>query len=53
MFAVGSYLSLFFWVSAFVLADLVPDSDSVPAPAQSFRSRPAVPTDYEVAVSHR
>jgi O-antigen ligase len=53
MFAVGSYLSLFFWVCAFVLADLVPNADAVPAPAQSFRARPAVPTDYEVAVSHR
>jgi O-antigen ligase len=53
MFAVGSYLSLFFWVSAFVLADLVPDPHSVPAPAQSFRLRAALPTDYEVAVSHR
>jgi Lipid A core - O-antigen ligase and related enzymes len=53
MFAVGSYLSLFFWVCAFVLADLVPSPDAVPAPAQSFHPRRVLPTDYEVNVSHR
>jgi O-antigen ligase len=53
MFAVGSYLSLFFWVCAFVLADLVPNPNAIPALAPFLRPRPVVPTDYEVAVSHR
>ncbi|HSZ64343.1 MAG TPA: O-antigen ligase family protein [Terriglobales bacterium] len=41
MFAAGSYLSLFFWVCAFVLADMVADAGAVPAPrAVSRVSRP-------------
>ena len=53
MFAVGSYLSFFFWACAFILVDLVPDVDAFPKQ----RAAPAVPrrlpADYQVAVSHQ
>jgi O-antigen ligase len=42
LFAVGSYLSLWFWVFAFMLADLVPDT--AVAPSAGAVSRVAVPS---------
>jgi hypothetical protein len=42
LFAVGSYLSLWFWVFAFMLADLVPDT--AVAPSAGTVSRVAVPS---------
>jgi O-antigen ligase len=53
LFAVGSYLSLFFWVCAFQLADLVPDVDSLPALSSSLRVTHLLPSDYGTAVSNR
>lgn len=53
LFAVGSYLSLFFWISAFVLADLVPDAVAVPAvDAVSRASRP-LPAGFGAVASNR
>jgi hypothetical protein len=41
IFAVGSYLSVYFWVFAFLLADLVPAAAVVPAAdAVSLPARP-------------
>jgi O-antigen ligase len=42
LFAVGSYLCLFFWVCSFLLADLIPESSSVAAVALS----PVTPRPY-------
>ena len=33
LFAVGYYICVYFWILAFLLADLVPDSVAVPAPS--------------------
>ena len=53
LFAVGSYLSVFFWVCAFLLADLVPNADIVPAPGPApYVARP-LPADYGAVVSNR
>ena len=53
LFAVGSYLSVVFWIFAFLLADLVPDAVVVPAaPAISRAPRP-ISADYGAVVSHR
>jgi O-antigen ligase len=41
LFAVGSYLSVYFWILAFLLADLVPDAIEVPVPRVVFRPSPA------------
>jgi hypothetical protein len=44
IFAVGSYLSVYFWVFAFLLADLVPAAVVVPAAdAVSLPTRPLTP----------
>src|SRR5260221_4889659 len=40
LFAVGSYLCVYFWVFAFLLADLVPATVVVPATAVSLPTRP-------------
>lgn len=52
LFAVGSYLSLWFWVFAFVLADLVPEKLPVPAGVLSRTSRPT-PVGYGAVASSR
>jgi O-antigen ligase len=49
MFAVGSYLCLFFWVSAFLLADLVPDGAQTPSQAAVHSSSNPAPLDFGVA----
>ena len=42
LFAAGSYISVYFWVSAFLLADFVPDAVVVPvAGVASQASRPS------------
>jgi O-antigen ligase len=41
MFAVGSYLCLFFWVFAFLLIDLVPGSADLPYPSSARSLRPS------------
>jgi hypothetical protein len=40
LFAVGSYICVYFWVFAFLLADLVPTAVVVPATAVSLATRP-------------
>jgi hypothetical protein len=40
LFAVGSYICVYFWVFAFLLADLVPATVVVPATAVSLPPRP-------------
>jgi O-antigen ligase len=41
LFAVGSYLSIYFWIFAFLLTDLVPDAVEVPVPGVVFHPSPA------------
>jgi O-antigen ligase len=53
LFAVGSYLSLFLWVCAFLLADLVPEGDLAPVAGPAFRVVRSLSTDYGVVVSNR
>jgi O-antigen ligase len=42
LFAVGSYICVYFWVFAFLLADLVPAAVVVPATAVSLPARPLI-----------
>jgi len=51
LFAVGSYLSLWFWVCAFMLADLVPDAAVVPSGVVS-RVAHQSPAGYGAVVSN-
>jgi O-antigen ligase len=53
LFAVGSYLCLFFWVFAFLLADLVPDAVTVPVTGVLPRVSHPMPADYGAVVSTR
>jgi O-antigen ligase len=53
MFAVGSYLSLFFWICAFLLPDFVPAAESVPAIGPVSYTAVPLPSDYGAAVSSR
>ncbi len=53
LFAVGSYLSLFVWVCAFLLVDLVPDGDLVPVASPASRVVRSLATDYGAVVSNR
>jgi len=46
LFAVGSYPCVYFWVFAFILADLVPQTVAVPVPGASNRSPRTLPADY-------
>jgi len=46
LFAVGSYPCVYFWVFAFILADLVPQAVAVPVPGASNRSPRTLPADY-------
>jgi O-antigen ligase len=52
LFAVGAYPSVFFWVMAFLLADLVPQSAEAPAAAFAARFSP-VPNRFGAIVSNR
>lgn len=53
LFAVGSYLSLFFWVLAFVLADLVPDAVVVPVAGPLPRATRPLPASFGAVASNR
>ncbi len=53
LFAVGSYLSLFFWVCAFVLADFVPDPVAVPATGAVSRLSRPLPASFGAVVPNR
>jgi O-antigen ligase len=53
IFAAGSYLSLFFWVCAFVLADMVADAVAVPAPSAASRVSRPLPASFGPAVPNR
>jgi len=50
---VGSYLSVFFWVCAFQLGDVLPDAKVVPALGSARRDARPLPTDYGAFVSNR
>jgi hypothetical protein len=52
LFAVGSYLSLFFWVCTFQLADLVPEVDPAVTVSPSLRIPHSLPADYGAVVSN-
>jgi len=53
LFAAGSYLSLFFWVCAFVLADMVADAVAVPAPIAVSRVSRPLPAGFGPVVPNR
>ncbi len=53
IFAAGSYLSLFFWVCAFVLADMVADAVAVPAPRAVSRVSRPLPAAFGPIVPNR
>jgi len=53
LFAVGSYLSLFFWVCAFLLADMVADAAAVPVPGTVPIARRPLPARFGPLVSHQ
>jgi O-antigen ligase len=53
LFAVGSYLCLWFWVFAFVLADLLPEAAVVPAASGVSRASRRLPADFGAVVSNR
>jgi O-antigen ligase len=52
LFAVGSYLSLWFWVCVFMLADLVPDAAVVPSAGAVSRVAQPSPASYGAVVSN-
>jgi O-antigen ligase len=52
LFAVGSYLALFFWFCAFVLSDFVPDVAMSPA-SSAFSRAPHPLAPFEAVASHR
>jgi len=52
LFAVGYYLCVYFWFSAFLVADLLPDAVSVPAGIVSRASRPS-PAAFGAAVPNQ
>jgi O-antigen ligase len=53
LFAAGSYLSVFFWVCAFQLDDVLPDAKAVPALGSARRDARPLPTDYGAFASNR
>jgi O-antigen ligase len=53
LFAVGSYLCLFFWVFAFLLADLVPGAVAVPANGVVSRASRPLPAGFGAVAPHR
>jgi len=52
LFAAGSYICVYFWVSAFLLADFVPAAVVVPANAVSLPARPLA-AGFGTIVPHR
>jgi O-antigen ligase len=53
IFAVGSYLSLFFWICAFLLPDFMQAAESVPAIGHVPYAAVPLPSDYGAIVSSR
>jgi len=53
LFAVGYYLCVYFWVFAFVLADIVPDAVAVQVPSLVARASRLSPSDFGAVVSTR
>jgi O-antigen ligase len=53
LFAVGSYLSVYFWVFAFLLADLVPVAVVVPVAGVVSRAPRSLPTSFGAVVPNR
>jgi O-antigen ligase len=53
LFAVGSYLCLIFWVSAFLLADLVPGAVEIQSQAAVRSSSHPVPVDFGIVAVNR
>jgi len=53
LFAVGSYLSLWFWVVAFILADLVPETAASPVSSAASGFPRPLPAGFGAAVSNR
>src|SRR5207245_10963089 len=52
LFAVGSYLSVYFWVFVFLLADLIPVAGVVPLAVVSRAPRPS-PASFGAVVPNR
>ncbi len=52
LFAVGSYPSVYFWFSAFVLADLLPAAVASPAPRAVSRFAGPLPAEFRTAAPH-
>jgi O-antigen ligase len=52
LFAVGSYLSVWFWVCVFMLADIVPDTAVVSSAEPVARTAPPLPSGYGAVVSN-
>ena len=53
LFAVGSYLSVLFWVFAFVLADLCPEAVAAPVAGVASRASRPSPADFGSVVPNR
>jgi O-antigen ligase len=53
LFAVGSYLSVYFWVLAFLLADLVPEAEAMPVPGVVFHSIRSSPASFGAVAPNR
>jgi len=53
LFAVGSYLCVYFWVLAFLLFDFVPDAGVVPVAAVASRTSRPSPTAFGAVVPNR
>jgi hypothetical protein len=53
LFAVGSYLCVYFWVFAFILADLVPGTVAVPLDGVVSRASRPSPAGFGAVVPNR
>jgi len=53
LFAVGSYISVYFWVFAFLLADLIPVAVAVPVAGVVSRAPRSSPASFGAVVPNR
>ena len=53
LFAAGYYVCVYFWIFAFLLADLVPRADVAPAPGIVSRNSRALPASFGAAVPNQ
>jgi hypothetical protein len=53
LFAVGSYVSVYFWVFVFLLADLIPVAAVVPVASVLSRSPRPLPASFGAVVPNR